>query len=104
MSESDLNWIADDILRDTEQIPLLEEGGTSAFLDREALPYVPDAWVDAHKSKIGYEISFNRYFYQPERLRSLDEIRADIEALEQETDGLLGRILVGVDQWEGAQL
>ena len=91
-------------LRDTEQIPLLEPGGITGFIEREVLPYVPDAWVDAHKTKIGYEISFNRYFYQPEPLRSLDEIRADIEALEHETDGLLGQILVDVDQWEGAQL
>jgi type I restriction enzyme M protein len=43
---------------------------------------------------VGYEISFNRYFYEPEPLRSLAEIRADIEALEQETDGLLEQILV----------
>ncbi|MBN1955860.1 MAG: SAM-dependent DNA methyltransferase [Anaerolineae bacterium] len=83
-------------LRDTEQIPLLEEGGIAAFFRREVMPYVPDAWIDEGKTRVGYEISFNRYFYKPEPLRTLAEIRADIEALERETDGLLEQILVDV--------
>ena len=53
-------------LRDTEQIPLLEEGGIDGFLSREVLPYAGDAWYQTNKVKIGYEISFNRYFYKPE--------------------------------------
>jgi type I restriction enzyme M protein len=81
-------------LRDTEQVPLLEEGGIEAFFRREVLPHVPDAWFDEAAAKIGYEISFTRYFYKPQPLRTLDEIRADIEALERETGGLLERILV----------
>lgn len=85
----------DAALRDTEQIPLLEPGGIAGYLEREVLPYVPDAWVDETKTKIGYEISFNRYFYKPEPLRTLDEIRTEIEELEQETDGLLAQILRG---------
>jgi type I restriction enzyme M protein len=55
---------------------------------------VPDAWIDEEATKIGYEISFTRYFYRPKPLRSLEEIRADIEALEKESEGLLGQILV----------
>jgi type I restriction enzyme M protein len=86
----------DSDLRDTEQIPLLEEGGIEAFFRREVLPYVPDAWIDESKTRVGYEISFNRYFYKPEPLRTLAEIRADIQALERETDGLLDEILVDV--------
>ena len=78
-------------LRDTEQVPLLEEGGIEAFLEREVLPYAPDAWYDPASVKIGYEISFTRYFYKPQPLRSLEEIRADILALEQETEGLARR-------------
>jgi type I restriction enzyme M protein len=58
------------------------------------LPHVPDAWIDASATKIGYEISFTRYFYKPQPLRTLEEIRADIEALERETEGLLEQILV----------
>jgi len=82
-------------LRDTEQIPLLEEGGVAGFIAREVLPHVPDAWVDAAATKIGYEISFNRYFYKPQPLRTLAEIRADILAVEAETEGLLGEIIGG---------
>jgi len=87
----------DSELRDTEQVPLLEEGGVEAFFRREVLPHVPDAWVDATSERIGYEISFTRYFHKPEPLRTLQEIRADIEALERETDGLLAKILVDVE-------
>ena len=80
-------------LRDTEQVPLLEEGGIEAFLRREVLPYAPNAWYDPASIKTGYEISFTRYFYKPQPMRSVEEIRADILALEKETRGLLGEIL-----------
>ena len=80
-------------LRDTEQIPLLEEGGIEAFLRREVLPYAEDAWYLADSVKIGYEISFTRHFYKPKPLRSLEEIRADILALEKEAKGLLEGII-----------
>ena len=82
-------------LRDTEQIPLQEPGGIEAFFRREVLPHAPDAWIDESKTAIGYEISFNRYFYKPQPLRPLEEIRADILALEKETEGLLARIVGG---------
>ena len=80
-------------LRDTEQIPLLEEGGVEAFLRREVLPYAADAWYQADSVKVGYEISFTRYFYKPKPMRALTEIRADILAVEKETGGLLDEIL-----------
>ena len=80
-------------LRDTEQIPLQEEGGIEAFLKREVLPHAADAWYKADSVKIGYEVSFTRYFYKPQPMRSLEDIRADILALEQETEGLLGEIM-----------
>lgn len=81
-------------LRDTENVPLLEDGGIEAFIRREVLPHVPDAWVDDDKTQVGYEISFTRYFYKPKPMRTLEEIRRDIEALEQETEGLLDEVLV----------
>ena len=80
-------------LRDTEQIPLLEEGGIESFICREVLPYAPDAWYVPSSVKTGYEISFTRHFYKPQTLRPLDEIRADILALERETEGLLAEIV-----------
>jgi type I restriction enzyme M protein len=83
----------DSELRDTEQVPLLEDGGTEAFIKREVLPYTPDAWYVPESVKTGYEISFTRYFYKPQPMRSLEEIRADILALEQGTEGLLVEIL-----------
>ena len=83
----------DSDLRDTEQVPLLEEGGVEAFLRREVLPHAADAWYVSDSVKTGYEISFTRYFYKPQPLRTLEEIRADILALEKETEGLLGDIL-----------
>jgi type I restriction enzyme M protein len=85
----------DSDLRDTEQVPLLEEGGIEAFIRREVLPHAADAWVDASATKIGYEISFNRYFYKPQPLRTLAEIRADILNVERETEGLLTEIVGG---------
>jgi type I restriction enzyme M protein len=80
-------------LRDTEQISLLEEGGIDAFLRREVLPHAADAWYDPASVRTGYEISFTRYFYKPQPLRTLAEIRADILALEAETEGLLSEII-----------
>jgi len=82
-------------LRDTEQIPLRAPSGIEAFIAREVLPHAPDAWIDESKTQIGYEINFNRYFYKPLPLRSLEAIRADILALERETEGLLTRIVGG---------
>ena len=83
----------DTALRDTEQIPLTEEGGIEEFLRREVLPYAADAWYVAKSVKIGYEISFNRYFHKPEPMRTLQEIGDDILAVERETEGLLLEIL-----------
>ena len=90
-----LGDVPDSDLRNTEQILLTGEGGIGAFLRHEVLPYAPDAWYVPSSVKTGYEISFTRYFYKPQPLRPLEEIRADIMALEAETDGLLAEI-VGV--------
>jgi len=88
-----IEYEPDSELRDTEQVPLNEPGGIDAFFAREVLPHVPDAWIDTGKTRIGYEISFARYFYQPAPLRSLEEIRADILKLERQTEGLLHKIV-----------
>lgn len=90
-----VEYETDTDLRDTEQVPLLEEGGIEAFIRREVLPYTPDSWIDESKTQIGYEISFTRHFYKPQPLRTLDEIRADIIAVEKEAEGLLGEIVKG---------
>ncbi|MBQ4903162.1 MULTISPECIES: type I restriction-modification system subunit M [Alistipes] len=83
----------DKTLRDKEQVPLTYEGGIEAFVRNEILPYTPDAIVNTDNYVIGYELSFTKYFYKPKQLRTLDEIRADIRAIEESTKGLLDNIL-----------
>lgn len=83
----------DSELRDTENVPLTYPGGIVAYFHKEVLPHVPDAWVDEEKTVIGYEISFNKYFYQHQPLRALEDVVAEIRQLEAETEGLLEQIL-----------
>jgi len=85
------NTKADSNLRDYENVPL--QDNIEAYFKREVLPHVPDGWIDHSKTKVGYEINFTRYFYQFKPLRRLSEIRADILALEKETDGLIKEII-----------
>jgi type I restriction enzyme M protein len=82
---------ADSSLRDTENIPLKEN--INGYIKREVLPHVPDAWIDESKTNVGYEINFTKYFYQYTPLRSLTEIRKDILALEEETEGLIKEVI-----------
>lgn len=86
---------ADSDLRDTELIPFTYEGGIEGFMRNEVLSYAPDAWIDEKKTQIGYEISFNKYFYRPVNLRSMDEIIASLNELEKEADGMLAGIVGG---------
>ncbi len=77
-------------LRDTESVPLKDS--IAEYFQREVLPHVPDAWIDASKTKVGYEIPLNRHFYRYEPPRPLEVIEADIKKLEQEILGLLGEV------------
>jgi type I restriction enzyme M protein len=81
----------DSKLRDSEDVPLKED--IKEYFKREVLPHAPDAWIDDSKHKVGYEINFTRYFYEYKPLRSLEEIRADILKLEEETSGAIKQIL-----------
>ena len=83
----------DSDLRDTEQVPLLEEGGIEAFFRREVLPHVPDAWIDHSKTKVGYEIPLNRHFYVYQPPRALEEIAREISQLEKEIVAMLGEVV-----------
>lgn len=87
---------ADADLRDTENIPFTYEGGISAFIQNEVLPYAPDAWVDEKKTLIGYEISFTKYFYKPVELRKMSDILESLTALEKEADGMLSEVVGGI--------
>lgn len=85
--------VPDPALRDTEQVPLLYQGGIEEFMRNEVLPYAPDAFVDDDATVIGYELSFTKYFYKPIELRTLKDIREEIRKIESRTDGLLNEIL-----------
>lgn len=78
-------------LRDSESIPL-KDNILQYFL-QEVKPYAEESWINLESVKIGYELSFNKYFYEPAPLRSLEEVTAEILALEKEGDGLLAEIL-----------
>ncbi len=90
-------------LRDAESVPLTynndKETGNSEihqfYLD-EVKPHVEEAWINLDSTKIGYEISFNKHFYQHKPLRSMEEVATDIIGLEQKAEGLIADIL-GVD-------
>ncbi|QBR13215.1 class I SAM-dependent DNA methyltransferase [Sphingobacterium sp. CZ-2] len=78
-------------LRDAEQIPLNET--IVNYFVREVQPHVPEAWINLDSVKIGYEISFNKYFYQHTPLRCIADIKVELLHLEQQADGLLADIL-----------
>ena len=78
-------------LRDYERVPLTED--IDDYYEREVKPHVPDSWIDRKKDKVGYEINFNRYFYQYTPLRSLKEITDELLALERKSEGLLNEVL-----------
>ncbi|MFA5617499.1 MAG: class I SAM-dependent DNA methyltransferase [Syntrophorhabdaceae bacterium] len=79
-------------LRDYENVPLKED--VDEYMKREVLPHVPDAWVDHDKTKIGYEINFNRYFYRYIPPRPLEEIEADLRTIETEIADMLAEVTV----------
>ena len=81
-------------LRDHERVPLTEK--IDDYYQREVKPHLPDSWLDRKKDKVGYEINFNRYFYQYTPLRSLKEITDEMLALERKSEGLLNEVLSSV--------
>lgn len=72
--------VADPALRDTENVPLIED--IDAYFAREVLPFVPDAWIDKKKTKVGYEIPMTRYFYEYQAPEAVEDIVSRIRALE----------------------
>jgi len=78
-------------LRDSESIPLADS--IHRFFKAEVQPHVEEAWINLESVKIGYEISFNKYFYKHQPLRSMDEVAREIVALERQAEGLIAEIL-----------
>lgn len=86
-----IEYEADSELRDYENIPLKQD--IEEYFKTEVLPYVSDAWIDHSKTVTGYEIGFTKIFFKYQPLRNLEEITADIVALEKETEGILKEII-----------
>ena len=82
---------ADAELRDAENVPLTDN--IEEYFKCEVLPHVSDAWMDRSKNKVGYEINFTKEFYKYVPLRSLEDIRRDILALEKESEGLMSEVM-----------
>lgn len=82
-----LEYETDSDLRDSEKIPVKED--IHEYFQREVRPYVADAWINLPATKIGCEISFNKYFYKPQPLRTLEENEADIRALDEQSQGFI---------------
>jgi type I restriction enzyme M protein len=82
--------VADSELRDTENVPLSEE--VEAYFQREVVPHVPDAWIDHDKTRVGYEIPFNRHFYVFKPLRPLEEIDAELTVVTERIVAMIGEM------------
>ncbi|MDX2194522.1 MAG: class I SAM-dependent DNA methyltransferase [Gemmatimonadales bacterium] len=82
--------LADPDLRDTENVPLTED--VAAYVEREVRPHAPDAWIDEEKTKVGYEIPFNRHFYVFTPPRPLEEIDAELKAVSARIVAMLGTL------------
>jgi type I restriction enzyme M protein len=88
--DEDGNPVPDTDLRDYENVSLKES--IHAYLEREVKPYVPDSWINESRTKVGYEIPFNRHFYEYTSPRPLEEIKAEIKAIEQDVLRLLTEV------------
>ena len=86
-----VEYESDTDLRDSENIPLKDD--IYKYFLKEVKPHVQEAWINLDSTKIGYEISFNKYFYTHKPLRSLEEVGKDIVELENASDGLIKEIL-----------
>lgn len=89
--DGSIEYVSDPALRDYENIPLKEDIQT--FFEREVIPFADDAWWNKDETKIGYEINFNKYFYQYTPPRNKADIAADLFAIEHETEDLLKEIV-----------
>lgn len=86
------NTLPDPSLRDTENVPLTED--IAEYVERDVLPWAPEAWVDEAKTRVGYEIPFTKTFYVYEPPRTLAEIDADVQAAIARVQSLFAKVKV----------
>lgn len=96
ITDSKGNPVPDTSLNDTENIPLNYEGGIEAYIEKEVLPFVPDAFMDENATKIGYEISFTKYFYKPQELEKVEDIVKELSEIDAEADKLFKDVMEGL--------
>lgn len=97
-----MTYEASSDLRDSESVPLGDK--IHRYFLAEVRPHVEEAWINLESVRIGYEISFNKYFYRHTPLRSLEEVAAEMIALEQQAEGLIADILgIGVEDVSGVE-
>jgi type I restriction enzyme M protein len=84
---------ADVDLRDTENIPFTYPNGIEGYMQKEVLPYTPNAWIDNKKTQIGYELTFTKYFFKPRKIRNIIDIASDIKDTEAQMTGTLSEVL-----------
>jgi type I restriction enzyme M protein len=89
--DADGNSEPDPGFRDHENVPLKED--VHIYFDREVRPHVPEGWIDMEKTKIGYEIPFNRYFYKYVPPRPLEEINREIRQVEKDILNALAEVV-----------
>ena len=96
-----VEYEADSDLRDSEQVPMEEEGGVEGYFARNVVPHVPDGWINLDATKVGYEINFNRFFYRPPQIRTLEEIRASLRTLANDSMVAINALL-DADSWQSS--
>ena len=88
-----VEYESDTELRDTEQVPLLEQGGIEAFVRREVLPYAPDAWIRRQEIRIGYEINFHLYFSRPRQLNTINQLESKMFSFNEGADSIISELV-----------
>ena len=87
------HMIPDKEKTDTENVPFNYPGGMDSFLKNEIHPFAPYAWIDKKKTKVGYEISFTKYFYTPKEFRNIDEIVDELKGLVFERESVVSELI-----------
>lgn len=85
--------VADKNKTDTAIVPFTYPGGIHGYMETEVIPYSKEAWLDEKKTQIGYELTFTKYFFEPRKIRSIDEISADTKSVEQQMTGIISEVI-----------
>lgn len=85
--------VADKNKTDIAIVPFTYPGGIQGYMEKEVIPYAKDAWFDEKKTQIGYELTFTKYFFEPRKIRSIDEVSDDIKSVEIQMAGIISEVI-----------